>query len=476
MDGALSNIYMAFDPNEAATADVYVDYAEARGQTNLARQFRKHLAGVAGAPGKYLCFLFTGHIGCGKSSELHHLCAEVKKSEPFQPGYLTVFLDAREYFDDFDVTMTDILLAIVTELANTLRKEIGYDLKDTYFRERFEEIKTFLLSDAELAKGGIDLPGLKLEVQRLRRSPEARQSVREKLKPQSKRMLEEINAVFKEARSAVAREKDSTGRQKYQDILLVFDNLEKMEKFENVEGGLASHRELFLERSAQLTGLQIHTIFTVPLRLVRSSDGPQLFQRYGHNPFVLPMVKVIKRPLPGQAREIYPNGVEAMRKMLSKRIGNQTLDEVFEPAALDFLLEYSGGHTRNLVSFVQNAATYADNLPISYKAARDAVKQSIGVYSASIPEYHWNKLAQLELSADQQIINGDEDYAKMLENLSVLEYRNGDDENSLESDAPWYVVNPLVRELRKFKSAVGKLQTEQTSQAAPEQLSSERIR
>lgn len=459
MDDALNSIYAAFNPNEAATQDVYVDCGEARGQTKLAQRFRKHLAGVSGSPGKYLCFLFTGHIGCGKSSELRHLCSEVKKPEPFQPGYLTILLDAQEYLDDFDVTLTDILLAIVTELADTLREEIGYDLKDTYFRTRFEEIKNFLLSDVELAKGGIDLPGLKLEVQRLKRSPEARQSVRDKLRPQSKRMLEEINVVFEEARAAVIREKDATGRQKYQDILLVFDNLEKMQKFEGVEGGLASHRELFLERSAQLTGLQIHTIFTIPLRLVRSSDGPQLLQRYGHDPFVLPMVKVLKRPVPAKPREIYPSGIEAMRKVLHKRLGNRTLDQVFEPKALDFLVEYSGGHARNLVSFVQNASTYADGLPISYKAAREAVKQTVGVYSASIPEHHWVKLAQLELSADQQITNGDEDYAKMLENLSVLEYRNGDDEDSLESDAPWYVVNPIVRELRKFKAALAALQT-----------------
>lgn len=468
MDDALTRIYAAFNPNKAATADYYVDFGEARGQTALAKRFRQHLAGVADSPDNYLSFLFTGHLGCGKSSELRHLCSEVKKSEPFRPGYLTILVDAQEYLDDFDVTLMDILLAIVTELADTLREEIGYDLQDSYFRNRFEEIKSFLFSNVELVKGGFEFPGVKLEVQRLKSSPEARQIVREKLKPQSKRMLEEINAVFGEARNAARRQTDSTGRQKYQDVLLVFDNLEKMQKFEGVEGGLASHRELFLERSAQLRGLQIHTIFTVPLRLVRSSDGPQLSQRYSHVPFVLPMVKILKRPSPGAPRETYQGGIKAMRAMLIKRSGSLSLDEILEPKALDFLLEYSGGHTRNLVRFVQSATTYTDSLPISYKAARDAVKQEVGSYSAMIPEHHWNKLAQLELSTDQQILNGDEDYAKMLENLSVLEYRNGDDEDSLEADAPWYVVNPVVRELRKFKEAVNKLKTTPVSHPVSE--------
>jgi energy-coupling factor transporter ATP-binding protein EcfA2 len=68
-------------------------------------------------------------------------------------------------------------------------------------------------------------------------------------------------------------------------------------------------------------------------------------------------------------------------------------------------------------------------------------------------EYLWEKLARLDLSPDQKIVNGDEDYLKMLENLSVLEYVNGGDEDPLALAEPWYAVNPIVRELQKFKEA-----------------------
>ena len=47
----------------------------------------------------------------------------------------------------------------------------------------------------------------------------------------------------------------------------------------------------------------------------------------------------------------------------------------------------------------------------------------------------------------------------MLENLSVLEYINGEEEE--EDDAfgslQWYAVNPIVRELPKFKAAAKRL-------------------
>jgi hypothetical protein len=60
----------------------------------------------------------------------------------------------------------------------------------------------------------------------------------------------------------------------------------------------------------------------------------------------------------------------------------------------------------------------------------------------------------LELSGDKKIRNGDPDFLTMLENLSVLEYMNGGDEGPFEAAEPWCAVNPVVRELQKFKSAV----------------------
>ena len=42
----------------------------------------------------------------------------------------------------------------------------------------------------------------------------------------------------------------------------------------------------------------------------------------------------------------------------------------------------------------------------------------------------------------------------MLEHLSVLEYINGSKDDPFAPSEPWYAVNPIVRELEKFKAAV----------------------
>jgi len=55
------------------------------------------------------------------------------------------------------------------------------------------------------------------------------------------------------------------------------------------------------------------------------------------------------------------------------------------------------------------------------------------------------------------IPGGDDDYLSMLNNLSVLEYINGGEDDPFAPVEPWYAANPIVRELQKFKAATSAL-------------------
>lgn len=427
MSEILKHVYNACDPVQPATPQYYYDCGKARGDSALTQRVLSHL----NFGSRFICLLFSGHIGCGKSSELEHLRHKLKERIAYKPSYFPVLLNASEYLDDYDTSLTDILLAIVTGLASILREELGIEIKDNYFTKRINEIKEFFLSEVEIKEGDLPLWGAKLKIQRLKKDPDARKKVRQTLESRMSTMLEEINIVFEQARVEVLKYEDATGNHPYKDFVLILDNLEKIRKIENVEEGEASQRELFLERYTQLTGMKAHVIYTVPLRLARSAVGPQLQQRYGEL-FVLPMIKVIERV----TRDIYEPGLNCIRGLLEKRLEGHNLNEVFEEDALNFLLKYSGGHARNLMTFVQNACTYSINIPIKLEAAQRAVLQTVRTYSTAIPESHWIKLAQLDRSSDQKVPNGDGDYMVMLENLSVLEYINGDDGNIFEGAEP----------------------------------------
>ena len=194
-------------------------------------------------------------------------------------------------------------------------------------------------------------------------------------------------------------------------------------------------------------------IYTVPLRLAREF-GPQLGLRYDQDPFVLPMVMVRKRHSPTASQK----GIDCMKRMLATRMEGRPLSEVFDEDALDFLVRYSGGNPRHLMMFAQNACANVDKLPIGLKAVQRATSQTVRSYSTSIREAHWQKLAQLDLSDTHTIENKDTDHMEMLENQSILEYLNGSNDNPFESFEPWYVVHPIVRELKKFKLARTSLQ------------------
>ncbi len=441
MENPIKHIYNACNPYKPAASECYFDCSKARGSHVLVQEFQRRLALIEDS--HFIRFLFTGHIGCGKSSDLGQLCHTLANpTTPSEKIYFPILLNANDYIDDYDTDITDIMLAIVTELAATLRDKLKIELQDNYFTQKLNEIKSFFLSQVDFQKIQLTLPGAKADIQRLKKDPDVRKKVRNSLNPKISTILQEINILFSQARMEIQKVKPEI-----HDFVLILDNLEKIIGFAEREEGLASQRELFIERAPQLTGLEAHVIYTVPLRLVRA-DGPQLGQRYGDNPFVLPMVKVIRRG----TQEPFHTGHHCMRELLQKHLGNELLlTHAFETEAIDFLLTYSGGHIRNLMVFIQNACTYADNIPISLKAAQLAIQQTVRTYSTSIPTTHWKKLAVLDNSEDQMIPSEDEDYMAMLDNLSVLEYINGDNEDVFTVAEPWYAVNPIVRQLRKFK-------------------------
>jgi hypothetical protein len=450
MNEFLKRIYNACEPYEPATPEYYYDCAEVRGHNALAQRFLSHL----NLSDDNIRFLFSGHVGSGKSSELEQLRHALANPTPPCKRYFPVLLNIIEYLDDFDVAPSDILLAIVTEMSATLRKDAGIELKDNYFVKRINEFKSALFSDVEINEAEVSLGVLKTTIQRLRRDPVARDQVRAALEPRMSRVLEEVNLVFDRARLEIKKLKVKAGEQPYTDFVLILDNLEKIQRTSDKKEGLEAQRELFLERAPQLTALKAHVIYTVPLQIARS-DGPQLKQRYGVEPFVLPMIKIFERG----TTQMFPDGDEIMRALLQKRLGDLSLTGVFEEAALEFLLKYSGGHVRSLMTFVQEACSYATSLPITLEAAHRAIQQTARTYSTAILESHWAKLAQLDRSDAQKIENGDQDYLLMLEQLSVLEYMDGGDGGPFEVEdvEPWYAVNPIVRELQKFKAAAAAL-------------------
>ena len=459
MTDILTTLYRACEPLEPATPEFYVDCSDVRGSNAFTKQFCKDLSKATAKMKR----LFSGHIGSGKSSELQHLrqTLESPMQDAEHKRFFPIFTDAIEYLNESDVAMTDILLAIVAEIGHAFREELGIELKDTYIKKRWNEVKDFFLSDAETSEGEVALPGLKLKIKQMRTDPELRKKVREQLREQTASLLQEINLVIGEARLQLKNHSTEAGTTPYEDIVLILDNFEKMTQLTGKPEGMDSFKALYIDNAPQFLKLDVHLVLTAPLTLVRSEA--QLNSVYGKPPFVLPMIKVETRG----THEKYEKGQQKLREVLTKRTGGAALETIFEPEALEWLLTYCGGDLRELMSYVQSATSEANSLPISMTVMFQGVSQAISNLAASVPAPFWRKMAELELSTNQQIDNNDADYRRMLQQPYIFEYRNGVEKSTpYEAAAPWYAVHPILRELSSFKNAVKQLQEERAREEA----------
>ncbi|WP_104906314.1 ATP-binding protein [Nostoc sp. 'Lobaria pulmonaria (5183) cyanobiont'] len=68
------------------------------------------------SPDEPTCNLFTGHIGCGKSTELLRLQAELE-----QEGFHVVYFESSNNMEMENVDIADILLAIASSVSESLQ-------------------------------------------------------------------------------------------------------------------------------------------------------------------------------------------------------------------------------------------------------------------------------------------------------------------------------------------------------------------
>ena len=445
-DKILTEIYNAFEPNVPARSDFYADCKEARGGSDLVRKMIRRLRS---AENENLRYLFTGHLGCGKSSELLHLAKEIEKHTTFLP----VYIDFEEYLDIQDTTLEDIFLGMISEIASRCKDKFDFRFEIEKY-SLFKKIAGFFSDVKVEANVGLPFDIAKINIEKLRQNPNLRQQVREAiLKDDKKSLLSELNQFVLEIELRLKNETEFTK------LVVIADSLEKIKRFEKEESELISQKKLFIDRVEQMTGIVTNVIYTVPLSLYRSHYGTQLPNLYSRNVFVLPMVKIHKR---GRFDETFEIGRDELIEIIKRRLkySGTSIEKVFEPDALEYLLKYSGGHIRSLIRFVQEASISIDDLPVDFRSARESVKEEVRSFAASVRESYWEKLARLELSATQQIENGDDDYSKMLESLAILEYMNGEETET--DDDVWYAVNPAIRLTLKFQEAVKKLEDERS--------------
>ena len=410
----------------------YIDFAsvrggkiiEAVGRTILLRSQLKQPS----------CQLFTGHIGCGKSTELSRLKTELEKQ-----GFHVVYFASDEDLDMGDLDITDILLTIVRRVSESL-EAIGIKVKPKYFANLFQEIVDVLQTPIEFSTVEFSLPG---EIAKItaaaKNSPKLRTRLRSYLEPRTNGILQSINEEVLGRAIAKLQERGKKG------LVVIIDNLDRVD-VRAMPSGRLQPEYLFVDRGEQLSKLNCHLVYTIPLTLIFSNEGQTLQMRLGGGipPKVLPMVPVRLR----DGRD-YEEGMARLRQMVLARafpnLDEQQrlarITEVFDtPETLDRLCRISGGHVRQLLGLLYRCLQ-EENPPLSRKCLEGVIQEFRDILLRQIDEQEWDLLRQV---VQQQHVKGEVEYQTLLRSLYVFEYP--------DPQGRWFWLNPVLTETEKFKS------------------------
>jgi len=118
MQPNIRDFYQAVNPSETlnvaneADRKLYIDFSSVRGG-EIIEELRDNITFFS--PEEPTCALFTGHIGCGKSTELLRLKKDLEAD-----GFHVVYFESSEDLDMADVGIGDVLLAIAQRVGKSI--------------------------------------------------------------------------------------------------------------------------------------------------------------------------------------------------------------------------------------------------------------------------------------------------------------------------------------------------------------------
>jgi energy-coupling factor transporter ATP-binding protein EcfA2 len=389
-------------------------------------------------PGQFASVLFTGHRGCGKSTELRRL------QNQFEQDYRVIYLEADDVIDTNDADYTDLYLLILQQVSDEMsRLGLAFDrLLLESFKQWFLEIvdeneesveKSVSLETSAEAKA--EVPFLsKLSAKllaQIKGSNKQKRIVRDKLEKDIGRLKTDLNLLLKDAYEKV---RALDGKLYQKGFLVILDNLDRVPP--------KVGDRLYFDHATQLQDLNCTLIYTVPISVACSDKN--LNNAFG-KPNIVPMVNIYEYDNAPCDLKFNLEAIKGLAHLVAQRVDTQA---VFESDALVAkLVGASGGHVRLLMQMTANACLTAaseGHVKVQAEDVDYVIKQEQFNFERIVPAEHYPLLVQVCYNKQ---VEQDENGQKMLFNTSVLEY-NG--------DRRWNYVAPVVKQSDAFQKALKK--------------------
>ncbi len=355
-------------------------------------------------------FFFSGHRGCGKSTELLHLMANAE----LQKKYWPINFSIREEADIIDLDFRDILLAIGGRMFRDYRKA-GGRLPEQLLKELNswrgkveEEVKTVHTGRTGFEIGAsIDAffsnAGLKMRLE-----PATRAELRQIFEKDITGLIAVINNI---ATAIYSRE--------HRIPLILIDDLDKPD-LEQARGIFHDRREIMMQPNCAI-------IYTVSSALFYSKE----FDSIRDQAIFLPNIKLHPHLEPEVKDK---EGYETLRRFVHLRMEEKLIDSL----ALEDAVTYSGGVFREMARIMRTAIGRARRRqaervdPVDVEWATTEIRNE---YRRILDK---SDLEILKRVRQQNRLEYDDRLRPLLQLLAILEYRNGEN---------WCDVHPVLRRL-----------------------------
>ena len=351
-------------------------------------------------------YFFSGHRGCGKSTELNRLAAD----EEIRQKFFVVKYSVRDVCDVNNLNYVDVLFSIGAQLyiqyvdsGRELRPELMGDLeawKSSIVERVSEEERSFGASIG----GGIQGFFFSM-LAKISAEDTTRKIIREVIEPRLSELIEKINLIVA----------DIEGREG-KSVLVIIDDLDKPK--------LEQATEIFYNNHTAITQPVCHIIYTVPISMFFAQEFIAIRDRK----FSLPNIKLHAK---NDRTSRHEPGYNLLKTFIFKRMK----EDLIEPDAVDLAIKMGAGVFRETARIMQIAADSA------IERGRDRIIKEDVERAERVLRSDFKRILQtgdydiLEEVYKNNDIRGIEKIGHLLHNLSVLEYEN--DEN-------WCDIHPTL--------------------------------